>query len=284
MGKNTTIAWTDHTFNPWIGCQKISPGCQFCYAERETFVRMQQANGIKLWGPNSVRHHTTVNYWAEPLRWNNQVYWQCTKCTWRGKMEMKVGQICPLCGSKISLARQRVFCASLADVFEDGPTLDMWRAQLFDLIAETPNLDWLILTKRIDIAAEMLPTEWLHGIWPRNAWIGTSVENQEYYDRRVPFLAKLDRAPIRFLSIEPMLGPIRLYREAEVVGFNWVIVGGESGPRCRPFDPEWARQIKFECGSIGVPFFMKQLGGHPDRREEMGKFPPDLRTRQWPAP
>lgn len=306
MGKFSPIGWTDHTWNGWIGCQKISPGCQFCYAEHETFVRRERSHGRELWGPQGTRHRTSEEYWKQPLRWNNEVWWECRSCGWRGRLDSNTG--CPVCGeSAFKSARQRVFCMSLADVLEDRPELVPWRNDLFNLIDQTPNLDWLLLSKRIDMVSYLLPFTWFDGEWPANVWMGISVEDKRRGNERIPYLLRCP-APVRFLSIEPMLEPIDLYHihndftYYDVLGksrfdygidglgvsapmpsgVDWVIVGGESGKKCRPFNWDWARTIRSQCATHDIPFFMKQGGGYPDKCDDLESIPEDLRVREWP--
>lgn len=251
--ENSNIEWTDHTFNPWMGCAKVSDGCKNCYAE----TLMDKRYGKVKWGPQGQRVRTSAANWKKPLKWNREA-------AAAGK-------------------RARVFCASLADVFEDKPDqpeMDEWREDLFDLIELTPNLDWLLLTKRPENVMKMLPREWQpYSDWGgmvRNVWIGTSVENQEQADTRIPALLTIPAA-VRFLSMEPLLGKVELsmidgvfydggmpfpWQRLEEPGINWVIVGGESGPNARPMHPDWARKIQVECQLAGVPFLFKQWGKH----------------------
>lgn len=242
--ENSKIEWTDHTFNPWSGCIKVSPGCQHCYAET-----LSNRWGKEVWGPGPKRQRTSESYWKNPLKWNKQ--------------------------AAKERRRFRVFCASMADVFEDNPQLEPWRIDLLDLIQDTPRLDWLLLTKRPENVNRMIERATgfsESGMWFHSAphvQIGTSIENQEYADERIPELLNIP-ARVRFLSIEPLLGPVDLedlaYEAAgpEWAGFNplvdWVIVGGESGPGARPMHPEWARSLRDQCQGAGVPFFFKQWG------------------------
>jgi protein gp37 len=254
--ENSKIEWTHHTWNPWIGCTKVSPGCHHCYAE----TLMDKRYGKVKWGLQGKRVRTSAAYWRQPYKWNRE--------------------------AEAAGERRRVFCASLADVFEDKPDqpeMKKWRSDLFDLISATPGLDWLLLTKRPENVKPML-IEAGRGFQPLPpwAWIGTSVENQEYTDKRIPELLKIP-AVVRFLSIEPMLGPIDLsgrtvngvwidqeyadidHELSEIVEqegwpIQWVIVGGESGPNARPMHPDWARSIRDQCQEAGVPFFFKQWG------------------------
>lgn len=236
MGKNSKIEWTHHTFNPWWGCVKVSQGCEHCYAE--TFSKR---TGHAIWGPAKTTQRRTFGdkHWAEPLKWDADA--------------AKAGE------------RHRVFCASMADVFEEHPQLDTERRHLWDLIRETPHLDWMLLTKRPRNIADMVPGEWRTvGRWPANVWVGTSVENQEQAEQRIPALRWIP-APVKFLSCEPLLSPLALEDLAyEAAGYNrlvdWVIVGGESGPHARPMHPDWARSLRDQCQAAGISFHYKQHG------------------------
>lgn len=258
MAENSKIEWCDMTWNPWIGCTRVSPGCQHCYAE----TMMDKRYGKVKWGPQGARIRTSADYWKQPAKWNR--------------------------AAEAEGVRRRVFCASLADVFEikedQYDELRSWRLDLFDLIEATPMLDWLVLTKRPDVARAAVPTRWLRG-WPANVWIGASVENQEYADKRIPHLLKIPAA-VRFLSVEPLLGAVDLsayltpqfYSEelpSPRFGYgypptmkaarlrpsvNWVIVGGESGHGARAMHSNWVRNIRDQCQEAGVPFFFKQWG------------------------
>jgi protein gp37 len=263
MAENSKIEWCDHTFNPWIGCTKVGPGCDGCYAARQDAFRRWTPEG---WG--GPRRRTSDTTWKDPGKWNAQAE--------------REGR------------RFRVFCASLADVF-DNQVPAGWRRDLFNLILSTPHLDWLLLTKRIGNAARMIaetlpdnikalpadhPLAWP---WP-HVWIGATVVNQEEADRDIQKLLAVP-ARVRFLSIEPMLGPIDLTRIdidgdleiyplkgttdcvdgegdpcADVPALDWVIAGGESGPHARPMHPDWARSLRDQCAEAGVPFLFKQWG------------------------
>ena len=185
MAENTKIEWTDHTFNPWIGCTKVSPGCDHCYAENLMDTRM----GVASWRPGAERVRTKDANWKMPLRWNAQA----------DAFMAQHGR------------RQRVFCASLADVF-DNAVDPQWRADLFDLIAATPNLDWLLLTKRIGNVGNMLPVPFDFDKHYPNVWIGATIVNQVEADRDIPKLLDVP-ARVRFLSMEPLLGPVDLTGE-----------------------------------------------------------------------
>jgi len=261
MAENSKIEWCDHTFNPWIGCTKISPGCANCYAEVSTPSRTM---GVE-WGKGNPRHRTSELNWNKPLAWNRKAE--------------KEG------------VRHRVFCASLADWLDPEVPIE-WLADLLDLIRQTPNLDWLLLTKRPELwnmrLDESFGTMPMHGIksalanfvgrWlfdknpPSNVWIGTTVENQKYADLRIPDLLKIP-AKVHFLSCEPLLGKLDLRKAFDGdqafplgMGIQWVICGGESGRGARPMHPDWARSLRDQCQAAGVPFFFKQWGewGLPD--------------------
>ena len=226
MADRTGIAWTDSTFNPWMGCQKVSPGCDRCYAETLVADRHHWTQ----WGPEGVRVRTSPGYWRKPLGWNR--------------------------AAEASGKPRRVFCASLADVF-DNQSPPGAREDLWELIRRTPALTWQILTKRPQNMARMLPEGWPEGFG--HVWLGASAENQEEYDRRWPVLASVPAA-VRFISYEPALGPLSILEHPERP--DWLIWGGESGPGCRPMDPDWARQIVLECLLAQVPIFAKQWGDY----------------------
>ena len=280
MSENTKIEWCDHTFNPWEGCQKVGPGCDHCYAETRNarFGGGQAPN----WGPAAPRRRTGKDTWAKPEKWQKRA----------ADFMAKHGR------------RQRVFCASLADVF-DNQVPSEWRVDLFRLIKATPDLDWLLLTKRIGMVTPLLLESlkwgatsdpdlaywigcWFDGHPPANVWIGGTITSQAEADRDIPKLLAVP-ARVRFLSMEPLLGPVDLERiqwpekhKVDVLrggawdlpgwihgGFvnhsdmntvDWVIVGGESGPGARPMHPDWARSLRDQCAAAGVPFLFKQWG------------------------
>ena len=273
MGKHTSIAWTDHTFNPWRGCTRVSSGCDNCYAESWS---KRNPSVLGVWGDNGTRVVASDSYWREPLRWDRDA--------------AKRG------------VRERVFCASLADVFEDRTDLVDPRARLWRLIALTPNLDWLLLTKRPENAAHMADRAAGPGgydgsllrvpvkPWPSNVWLGTTVENQAMADARIPRILCVPAA-VRFLSCEPLLEAVDLGlmwrtdtgrwdstgRELPLRRIDWVICGGESGAHARPFDVAWARSLVAQCRSAGVACFVKQLGARP------AIAPDELAHRGWSA-
>lgn len=249
--KNSAIEWTDHTFNPWIGCTKVSPACDHCYAEKSMPAKFQ---GVT-WGAGQPRQRTSAANWKQPLRWNKE--------------------------AQASGTRPRVFCASLADVF-DNEVPDDWRVDLFDLISKTPHLDWLLLTKRIGNAERMLNhavsritrefCSWTQGGGHsrfKNVWLGATICNQAEADRDIPKLLAVPAAK-RFLSIEPMLSSVDLkmlqLKHGDWPGIDWIIAGGESGKDARPMHPRWPRSLRDQCQAAGVPFFFKQWGewaSHP---------------------
>jgi protein gp37 len=275
MSANSKIEWTDHTFNPWMGCTKVSPACDHCYAEVSTPSRTL---GVE-WGAGHPRRLTSEANWKAPLRWNAQAYYQC-ECGWRGHKGNTEGTSltdglpsCPACDRiDIKPVRQRVFCASLADVF-DNEVPNAWRQRLMSLIADTPNLDWLLLTKRIGNVPRMLQNACEHDgrlmdandlYRPlENVWLGITICNQEEANRDIPKLLQVP-AVVRFLSMEPLLGPVDLRRAhmapVRLPRVDWVIVGGESGPHARPMHPDWARSLRDQCAAAGVPFLFKQWG------------------------
>lgn len=244
MSEETLIAWTDHTFNPWMGCVKVSAGCANCYAERLTHDRM----GLRLWGPNSDRQVTKAP-WKNVRTWN--------------------------AAAKRDAVRRRVFCASLCDVFEDHPTANATRPALWDLIRECASLDWQLLTKRPQRIAANLPADWGHEGWP-HVWLGTSVEDMRVADR-VDHLRGIP-AVVRFISYEPALGPLD---DLDITGIDWVIYGGESGPGHRAEDKAWARSMHAKCNATGAAFFHKQSSGY---RTEMGIELDGRIVREYPTP
>ncbi len=235
MAENSKIEWTDHTFNPWEGCQKVGPGCDHCYAETRN---ARFGGGVAgNWGPGAPRRRTSVSNWRKPLRW------QADAEAFRAAHGR----------------RQRVFCASLADVF-DNAVDPAWRGDLFELIRATPDLDWLLLTKRIGNVANMLPVPFDFERHYPNVWIGATIVNQAEADRDIPKLLATPAA-VRFLSMEPLLGPVDIsWTEVCVPSLDWVIVGGESGAGARPIHPDWARGLRDQCAAAGVPFLFKQWG------------------------
>lgn len=237
MGVTTGIAWTDHTFNPWWGCAKL-PGrgaCDFCYAER-----MAIRFGLSVWGRTGRRRLFGDKHWHEPVVWD-------------------------AAASKAGVKR-RVFCMSMGDVFEYREDLDGPRERLWDLIEGTPNLEWLLLTKRMTQAETLLPDAWRRARrgWPENVRLGFTAEDQAAWEHGLADLGELllDFSPPArscFVSCEPLLGPIRPEPE-DCEALGWVIAGGESGPNARPSHAEWFRGLREWCHWAGAAFFFKQWG------------------------
>lgn len=245
MPEKTIIAWTDHTFNPWMGCQKASDGCKNCYALTLTKNRM----GLDLWGhPSTSTRQVTKQPWKNVVQWNKK--------------------------AKEDGVRRRVFCASLCDVFEDHAIANETRPILWDLIRELDGLDWQILTKRPERIADNLPDDW-NGGWD-HVWLGTSIE-----DMRVAWRADQLRvipAAVRFISYEPAIGPLD---DLNLTNLDWVIYGGESGPGYRPEDKNWARVMRDKCEQNNVAFFHKQSAGY---KTELGIELDGKIIRQYPTP
>lgn len=263
----TNIEWADYSWNPWIGCTKVSPACDHCYAEG-----WAKRSGLVEWG--GERKRTSKNNWRGPLNWNR--------------------------AAKRDGRRVLVFCASLADVF-DNQVPDEWRNDVWDLITDTPSLTWLLLTKRPQNIRKMLPDGWGDG-WP-NVWLGTTTEDQVRANQRLPHLLSMPAA-LHFVSYEPALGPVDFWnimpgdedlRTFEAFqgndrkgvaqfdhGLSWVIAGGESGPGARPSQVEWYRSVRDQCRDSGVNFFMKQITDARGRKVPEDQWPTDLRVRQIP--
>lgn len=249
----TSIEWCDYSFNPWWGCERISPACDHCYAA--TWAK--RLGMTALWG--GERRFFGDKHWKEPRRWNLDA-----SLAWR---------------------RARVFCASMADVFDNHPAVEPHRQRLWPLIKYTPHLDWLLLTKRIGNAIGMLPDDWYEG-YP-NVWLGATVVNQTEVDRDVPKLLATP-ALVHFLSVEPQLGPISLADDCAnfLAGkrrVDWVICGGESGPHARSLPAHWAHDLLNQCSANGTAFFMKQLSqGNWPTYKDFGSFPAYLQVREYP--
>lgn len=254
MGEATSIEWCHHTFNIVWGCDKVSPACKHCYAEA-----WAKRMGFDVWGKDAPRRTFGEKHWREPLKWNEAA--------------ARAGE------------QRRVFCSSMADVFEDHPVLAQERLKLWPLISRTGWLDWLLLTKRPENINGTVP--WGHDR-PNNVWLGTTVEDRERAEERIPWLQR-QPAAVRFLSVEPLLEDLG---ELDLGGIHWVIVGGESGGKARPFDLAWARSIRDQCRRDGVAFFCKQLGVRPSddglirlsnkKGGDWTEWPMDLRIREFP--
>lgn len=284
MAETSAISWTKSTFNPWIGCTKVGPGCDNCYAEK---LDATGRFGTPHWGHGVARRRTSDGNWAEVRKWNRKA-------------------------PATTFARRAgfwpVFSASLADIF-DNEVPDAWRADFWALVKECSNLTFLIVTKRIGNAAKMLPADWGTG-YP-NVWLIATVVNQDEADRDIPKLLGVP-AVLRGLSVEPMLGPIDLNRALPSVhcrtcdadygalsahgvdhpiGLHWIIVGGESlpGGRARPMLADWALGLLAQCRAAGTAYFFKQLGHHlarelgvSDKGKDPAEWPMELCVQQFP--
>lgn len=224
MGEITKIQWAHHTFNAWIGCEKISEACKFCYAEKYA-----ERWSIAKWGKNGTRYKTVQANWNKLIRWNKQA--------------QKDG------------VRRRVFCFSLSDIMEDSPLIPQeWREEFYKIVKQCTWLDFLFLTKRPENYFRFLPADWGDGY--DNVWLGTSIENQRRYDERYKFLQTI-KAKVKFFSMEPMLEYVQMHWKPD-----WVIIGGESGFKkdCRELDLRSVKLTVALLRSAGVKVFFKQLG------------------------
>ncbi|MBX3490844.1 DUF5131 family protein [Parvibaculum sp.] len=240
MAENSKIEWTDHTFNPWLGCTKVSPGCDGCYAE----AMMDHRYGRVKWGAGQPRVRTSVANWRKPLAWN--------KAAASGGKPVYV------------------FCASLSDVF-DNEVDPQWRTDLMELIEATPNLTWLLLTKRIGNVLKMIDR------LPANAAIGATMVDQAEYDRDSGKLQEVSERlgpAFTFGSFEPLLGPITMHGDVP----DWIIVGGETDQgkhKARIAETDWFRSMRDQSAMLEVAFFMKQM-------PRKAPIPADLLIRQFP--
>jgi len=239
-----------------------------CYAETLMDTRYHRVT----WGQRKTeetapsvgtRVRTSVANWRLPIRW--------AKKAREAQEDFETGML------TLRPHRPRVFCSSLADVFDNQVPME-WRADLFQLIATTPELDWLLLTKRPENIRRLAPAAFrLEPYWPSNVWLGTTCEDQDAFNKRWPILASLP-VGVRFISYEPAIGPLRLFGEdGEVEGLSWLICGGESGQGHRPMPEYWASQIKDQCSEYQIPFFMKQMAG-------LKPIPDHLMRREFPNP
>jgi len=270
MAENSAIEWTDNTANFWWGCVKVSPGCEHCYADT-----LAKRYGKAIWGPaKTTRREAKKAVWANVLKWDKEA------------RELGI--------------RKRMFVMSMGDFLEDHPDVESLRGEAVDLLYSLTNTDVQLLTKRPDNARRFLPGSWFDN-WPAHIWMGTSVENQAQADKRIPELAEIPAA-VRFLSMEPLLGPVDLTRlgvfpfSGSVLQLptmiHWVIIGGESGHNARPFDLSWAYSIINQCKDASVPVFMKQFGNNPKSVQwgytitgkggNWNEWPADLRVREFP--
>jgi protein gp37 len=230
LPKPTDISWAEMTFNVWAGCDRVSPACDRCYAETMSHrFAWGTVDGRNIWGKDAPRHLMSDTYWKQPAAWN--------------RLAAKLG------------VRLRVFCASLADVFEDHPDVTGARARLWDVIEATPHLDWLLLTKRPENIARMVPPAWMAGTWPINCWMGATMEDQRFANVRTRHLRRIP-APVIFASGAPLVGPV-VY---DLSVIDWVILEGESGRDARPAHPDWFRAVRDQCAAAGIPVHLKQNG------------------------
>lgn len=239
MAIDSAIAWTRSTFNPWIGCTKVGPGCDHCYAEN--LDSRKRWGGVTHWGAGVPRHRTSASNWKQPLAWNRQA--------------AKTGEFWP------------VFCASLADVF-DNEVSDEWRADLFNVIEQTPHLTWQLVTKRIGNVLDMVPAHWID-CFPPNVWQLATIVNKTELERDGLKLATIP-AVVRGVSYEPAVEYVNFKGWIGENRLNWIIVGGESGSHARPFRAQWAREVVRECRKAGTAVFVKQLGANVIDRNDAG--------------
>lgn len=261
MADKTRIGWCHHTFNGWVGCAPMSAGCRFCYADT---MSQRWRPGNDEWRRSGTRRVTSEAIWRRPFKWNRDAE--------------QAGE------------RRRVFASSMADVFEDRRDLDEPRRRLFtEIIPATPWLDWLLLTKRIsDRQPGLIPSlvPWVDD-WPANVWLGASVENRRFADERITELLSIP-AKLRFLSCEPLIGPVSL-RASLLVGcaldppdgIGWVIAGGESGPKRREMDVGWITAIADQCRSADVPVYVKQDSALRDGQQ--GRIPDSYWRHEFPV-
>ena len=238
MGKDSEIAWTDHTWNPWQGCRKVSPGCKNCYMFREK-KRWKQ-------DPTNIHRSGNITFFA-PLAWEEPA---------------------------------KVFTCSWSDFFIEEA--DAWREDAWQIIRTTPHLTYQILTKRPERIRKCLPED-----WPlENVWLGVTGEDYSSTFLRLRELLSI-HAPIKFLSAEPLIGPIDLEEILHALcchgdlnrQLDWVICGGESGPGFREMATEWAELLRDDCHLLGIPFFMKQMSGTNPKKITIPGY---LNVREFP--
>jgi protein gp37 len=257
MAEKTEIAWCDSTHNEWVGCQKVSAGCDNCFAEALMDTRYHRVE----WGQRKMlgvapsvgtRSLTSLANRRKPHSWQRRA----------AAFRAEHGR------------RQRVFCSSLSDIF-DNQVPDEWRVGLWETIRATPDLDWLLLTKRPENIEKMLPVSWHDDfdLW-QHVWLGTTCEDQAAYDKRWPILRDIP-ARVRFISYEPAIGPLDI-RAGHDVFPEWLICGGESGPKARDMPEDWADAVRFDCGVVGTAFFMKQMS-------RLAPIPHRLMVREFPV-
>jgi protein gp37 len=252
MGKTTAISWTDHTFNPWWGCTKVSAGCDNCYAEA-----FDRRLGGDHWGKGEQRRVFADKHWREPLHWDQD--------------------------AERDGVKRKVFCASMADVMDDEAP-EGARERLWNLINNTPHLIWQLLTKRPHRYSRYLPARFTF----QNVWLGVTAESQECYDVRGPIMREVAcmKGLLWWVSYEPAIGPLSLLTEAMRTASSyaipdWIICGGESGMRRRAFLQEWAEDLRKQCKLLSIPFFMKQMGGVTAEKGKLA-IPAHLQIHEFP--
>lgn len=288
--KDSKIEWTTHTFNPWKGCTKISAGCANCYAERQSH---RNPAVLGNWGKGAPRVPASEAKWNEVLQWHRKA-----EKAWKSwDYERRVCDANGIEHTQPEPERERVFCASMADWLDEEVPIE-WLARLLDLINTTPFLDWLLLTKRpqnfFPRVSEATGWGTDNIVCPPNVWVGTSVENQEAADARIPQLLKIP-ARVRFLSCEPLLDRVSIVcvqHEGRALyplpQIHWVIAGGESGPKARPMHSDWSRSLREQCRLAKVPFLFKQWGEwmpqeHADASPDVQAAHDARRTEGWPG-
>ncbi len=251
MGDITSISWSNATYNAWEGCQKVGPGCDNCYAE----ARDHRFTGGIHWGPGAPRRRTSQTTRNRPRRWQRDAV--------------------------ASGTRLRVFCSSLSDVFDNAVDPE-WRREIADMIRETPDLDWMLLTKRIGNVPKMIERDF-GGSLPSNTWLGISVVTQEEADRDIPRLLDIPAA-VHWLSMEPLLERVSI-DPTQMAALDMIVVGGESGPRARSMDLAWAYDLLDQARTGGTAFHFKQMSqaDHPKTYGDVNAFPEGLRIREFPA-
>jgi protein gp37 len=243
MSTETIIAWTNHTFNAWMGCTRVSEGCRYCYAADLTKNRM----GLDLWGAKAPRQVTKAP-WKNVRDWNKSAF--------------------------AAGVPAKVFCGSLMDWAEDRDDLIEPRARMWQVIRESRHLVFQMLTKRPENIGRFLPADWGPTGYD-NVWLGTTIEDNRVAHRAAPLIA--NPAPVHFVSYEPAIGPLD---QLDLTCIEWVIYGGESGPKHRTEDKQWARDMHSRCSESGVAFFHKQSSGW---RTELGIELDGKIVREYPA-
>lgn len=306
MSEHTKIEWADHSWSPWRGCTKVSPGCSNCYAE--TLSKRNPAV-LGQWGKGKPR--VLAKNWRDPVRWNKrQKERSCGYCDF-DEAEGDLLAQCPRCA-----VRPHVF-PSLCDWLDEEVPIE-WLVRFLQLIRDTPHLDWLLLTKRPELwesrsfeacrylndgkyeggTASLLMwlMLWRHGQAPYNVWFGVSAEDHQRANQRIPLLLQIP-AKLRWVSLEPLLGPVDLAEIENALtyydgpqGVQWLVIGGESGAGARPCNISWIRQLKDVGRLAGIPVFVKQMGSNPfylkafshPKGGDPSEWPIDMRVRQFP--